>query len=115
MGTRPKAVYAGVPVDQIKALRIERRPGGAVVHVTGVTEVIGYYDIRLEPDNEQLIPEKGVLGFTLKAVRPATTVGAGGEAGRTVNAAISLTDQEMAGVKTITVRGARNQRSSRRR
>jgi len=111
---RPKPVYAGQPVDQITDLRVERLPGGAVVRVTGVTDVIGYFDVRLEPDNAQGDPVDGVLGYTLRAVRPARTVGVGGAAARTVNAAVSLTDQQLSGVRQIIVRGARNQRTTRR-
>lgn len=114
LGQRPKAVYAGRPVDQISELRIERLPGGAVIRVAGVTDVIGYYDVRLEPENEGN-PVKGVLSYTLSAVRPERTVGVGGPAARTVNAAVSVTDQDLEGVRQITVRGARNQRTTRRR
>lgn len=114
MFRRGKAEYAGVPVDQITALRIERRPGGAIVHTVGVTDVIGYHNVRLEPDNENG-PVDGVLAYTLKAERPSSTVGVGGEAARQINAAVFLTDQELNEIKTITVRGARNQRSTRRR
>jgi len=114
LGTRPKAVYAGQPVDQITGLRIERLPGGAVVRVTGVTDVIGYYDVRLEPEADGK-PVKGVLAYTLKAVRPEQTVGVGGAAARTITAAVSVTDQDLEGVRQITVRGARNQQTTRRR
>ncbi|MGH1577101.1 hypothetical protein [Planktotalea sp.] len=111
---RPKPVYQGRPVDQISALRIERRPGGAIIHAVGVTDVIGYYDSRLEADNEDG-PVKGVLSYTLTAVRPESTVGVGGEAARQINVARFVSDQDLLGVKTIVVKGARNQRSTRRR
>ncbi|MEM9579696.1 MAG: hypothetical protein AAF891_03350 [Pseudomonadota bacterium] len=113
LGRRPVLPYAGQPVSQITDLKIERVPGGALVRVTGLTDVIGYYDVRLEEENEGL-PVKGVLSYTLKAVRPAQTVGVGGAAARQVTAATSLTEQELEGVRQITVRGASNQRSSRR-
>lgn len=114
LGTRPKAVYQGQPIDQISELRIERRPGGAIIHAVGVGDVIGYYDARLEADNENG-PVKGVLGYTLKAVRPASTVGVGGQSAREVNVAIFVSEQDLSDVKTIVVKGARNQRSTRRR
>lgn len=111
---RPKAVYQGQLVDQIAELRIERRPGGAVIHVVGVTDVIGYYDTKLEAENDGK-PVKGVLSYALKAVRPAQTVGVGGEAARRINVATFVTDQDLAGVRSIVVKGARNQRTTRRR
>lgn len=114
LGQRPKAIYQGRPVDQISALRIERRPGGALIHVVGLGDVIGYYDAILEPENENG-PVKGVLSYTLKAVRPDTTVGVGGEAARQINVALFVSDQDLVGVKSIVVKGARNKRSTRRR
>ena len=114
IGKRPKAIYQGQAVDQITALRLERRPGGAIIHVVGVSDVIGYYDARLEPDSEEG-PVKGVLAFTLNAVRPEASIGVGGQAVREINVARFVSDQDLADVKTITVRGARNQRSTRRR
>ncbi|MEP5152041.1 hypothetical protein [Planktotalea sp.] len=114
LGTRPKAVYQGRPIDQISELRVERRPGGAIIHAVGVGEVIGYYDARLTPDSIDG-PINGVLGYTLEAVRPASTVGVGGQGAREVNVAVFVSDQELRDVKTIVVKGARNQRSTRRR
>ena len=111
---RPVLPYAGQPVSQITALRVERVPGGALVQASGVTDVIGHYDVRLEPENDG-VPVKGVLTYTMRSVRPAETVGVGGAAARKVTAAVPLTDQDLEGVRQITVRGATNQRTSRRR
>ncbi len=114
LGQRPKIAYQGAPVDQISALRIERRPGGAIIHTVGLTDVIGYYDARLEPDSQDG-PVKGVLSYTLKAVRPESTIGVGGAAARQINVAVFVSDQDLEGVRSIVVKGARNQRSTRRR
>ena len=114
LGQRPKVAYQGQPVDQITALRIERRPGGAIIHAVGLSDVIGYYDARLEPENENG-PVKGVLSYTLEAVRPASTVGVGGAAARQINVAVFVSDQDLEGVRSIVVKGAQNQRSTRRR
>lgn len=113
LGQRPIAEYAGQPVDQISALRVDRLPGGAIVYVSGIADRIGYYDVRLEPENEGK-PVKGVLSYTLKAEPPTSSLGVGGEAARLLTAAVSLTEQDLEGVRTIIVRGARNQRSTRR-
>lgn len=114
LSQRPAAIYQGQAIDQISELRLERRPGGALIHVIGVGDVIGYYDARLEPDNAEGAVN-GVLAYTLKAVRPATSVGVGGKAAREISVARFVSDQDLAGVKTVTVRGARNQQSTRRR
>lgn len=106
--------YAGTAVEQIKALRIERKPGGAIIHVVGVADAIGYYDVRMRSDYENG-PVKGVLSFTLTAERSGNMIRGGSEAARQIIAARLISDQELEGVRTIVVKGARNQRSTRRR
>lgn len=106
--------YQGSAVAQIKSLKIERKPGGAIIKVIGVADGIGYYDVRLRSDNDG-IPVKGVLSYTLTAERPSNLIRGGGEAARQINAARLVSDQDLAGVRTIVVKGAQNQRSTRRR
>jgi len=112
--TRKKNDYQGTPVAQIKNLRIERKPGGAIIHVVGVSDSIGYYDVRLQQDNDGL-PVDGVLSYTLKAVRSENVIRGGGEAARQINAARYISDQELASARTIVIKGALNQISTRRR
>jgi len=111
---RAKVPYQGTAVDQITELRIERLPGGAIIRVVGVADAIGYYDVRLQSDTDGK-PVKGVLSYTLNAARPAELIQGGGAAARQITAARYVSDQDLEGVRTITVRGARNQRSTRRR
>lgn len=111
---RAKPEYSGQPVDQIKSLRVERKPGGAIIHVVGVADGIGYYDVRMRSDTPDG-PVKGVLSFTLRAEAPGNLIRGGSEAARQITAARLVSDQELEGVRTIVVKGARNQRSTRRR
>jgi len=106
--------YQGTPVDQIQSLRIERKPGGALINVVGLANVIGSFDVRLQSDTEDGA-ENGVLSYTLKAIRPNDGIRGGGTAARQIVAARFVSDQQLAGVRTIVVKGARNQRSTRRR
>ena len=80
----------------------------------GVSDSIVYYDVRLQQDNDGL-PVDGVLSYTLKAVRSENVIRGGGEAARQINAARYISDQELASARTIVVKGARNQSSTRRR
>lgn len=113
LGQRAPVEYSGTAVDQIKSLRIERKPGGAIVHVVGVTDAIGYFDVRLRSENNNT-PVNGVLTYTLSAERPEQLIN-GSEAARQIVAARYVSDQQLEGVRTIVVQGARNQRSTRRR
>lgn len=110
---RAKAGYSGRAVDQITGLVIERVPGGALIQITGLAATQGSYDVLVEPDNKDELPVDGVLTYTLKARLPARPQGA--PATREINAGHFITDQQLEGVRSIRVLGARNSHTVRRR
>ncbi|MBV2360997.1 hypothetical protein KUH32_14625 [Thalassococcus sp. CAU 1522] len=103
--------YRGRPVAEITELLIERRPGGAILRVTGVAERVGPFDVRLIEDEQA--GEAGTLSYTLNALQQAGPRDTGPNA-RTVTAALWLTDQDLAGIRAIRVAGASNARVTRR-
>lgn len=109
-----QAVYTGQPFDQVTDLTIERVPGGAIVRVTGLAARQGIYDVRLTPENEGELPVDGVLTYRLEGVSPATNTAVGQQPTREVVAARKLTNQDLAGVRSIRVEGERNALVSRR-
>ena len=110
-----EVVYLGKPIDQVTNLVIERVPGGAVIRATGLTAVQGVSLVQLTPSTEDGTPINGVLTYRLEGVRPVFNESVGSTHTRTVVAARALTDQELAGVRSIRVEGARNAQTSRRR
>ena len=102
----------GDPVDQITDMTIARTPGGALLTVTGLPLREGAFEVTLDPENDGE-PVDGVLTYTLKAFQP-TDEPVGTPATRQVTAAVTLTDQGLAGVRRIVVKGARNAREVRR-
>lgn len=108
------AIYAGRPFEQVTDLTIERVPGGAIIRATGLAARQGYYAVQLTPENEDELPVDGVLTYRLEGVRPNTNTNVGTEPTREVIAARRLTDQEMAGVRSIRVEGQLNALVSRR-
>lgn len=108
--TEPE-VFAGRPVAEIAELLVERRPGGAIIRVTGVARRVGPFDVRLIADEAASDAETLVLD--LKALQQAGPHNTGPRA-RQVTAARWITDQDLRGIRTITVRGADNARSVRR-
>lgn len=108
--------YLGTPIDQVSGLVIERVPGGGIIRVTGISEVLGIYDVRLTPadDNEE-VDEDGVLTYRLEGVRPARVVRGGTERQRTVTAARRLTDNQLAEARVIRVEGRLNAQTTSRR
>lgn len=103
--------YGGRLIGQIDELLIERRPGGAIVRVRGIADRIGPYDVRLVPVPEE--SDASTLTFDLRNLQGPGPRG-GTEAARSVTAAVSLSTQNLEGIRTIRVRGARNVLASRR-
>lgn len=107
---RDEAPYAGQLVGTVSELLIERRPGGAIIRAKGVSDRQGAYAVRLVKDETQDDPSK--LVYDLRALQ--RNGGVGGTASRAVTVAEWLTDQDLAGVRSISVRGASNIRTARR-
>ena len=105
-------------VGEIAALQVDRVPGGAIVRATAVPPSQGFWDAALVPevaDSEgNPVPEGGVMAFQFRATPPEGPAGGGSAASREITAGFFVTDQGLAGVRTITVRGQSNQRSARR-
>ena len=102
--------YEGSRVGEVSELLIERRPGGAIIRATGVADRQGPFDLRLvEAEAES---DADTLTYDLRAYQPRNR--SGSDWSRTVTAAVWLTDDELAGIREIRVRGARNVQVSRR-
>ncbi|MEM9249080.1 MAG: hypothetical protein AAGB05_10320 [Pseudomonadota bacterium] len=105
-------------VSQIASLTIDRVPGGALVTATAIPATQGWFETGLVPARRSNtgvpIVENGELTLRFVAVPPRTGAPVGSERSREVTAGIFLSDQTLEDVRTITVRGAQNQRSSRR-
>lgn len=102
--------YRGSLVGEVTELLVERRPGGAVIRATGVTDRQGPFELRLvKVDAES---NESVLTYEFRALQvPGPS---GSELSRTYTAALWLTDQDLGTIREIRVKGLRNVRSSRR-
>lgn len=109
-----EAIYNGEPFDEITSLTIERVQGGAIIRATGLAARQGVYSVRLTPETEDETPVGGVLTYRLEGVAPDQATPVGGRATREVTAARKITDQMLAGVRTIRVEGLRNAQVARR-
>ena len=109
---RDRDAYLGEPIDSISDLVIERVPGGAIIRATGVAARQGVYDVQLTPANDEMVVE-GVLTYRLEGLRQGGTA-QGTPATREVIVARKVTDQTLAGARTIRVEAARNALQSRR-
>jgi hypothetical protein len=100
-------------VAEISALRLDKAPGGVIIHATGLPPTQGYWQAALVATNDGL-PQNGELLLELRARPPLSQAATGTPASREISAARFLTDQSLEGVNTITVRAAQNARSARR-
>jgi hypothetical protein len=103
--------YRGTEVAQVTGLFVERRPGGALIRAEGVVARQGAFDVRLIKMPEE--SDETTMVYALQALQPPRGA-AGPESARRVTAAEFVTDNELAGIRTIRVQGATNAQTSRR-
>lgn len=101
-----------VLVGEISALRIEPTPTGAIVRATGVAERQGAHKLELRQVSDSAA---GTLEFDFRVLYPDATTPTGSIHSRTIHAAVTLSKQDLAGIRVIRVSGATNARDSRRR
>lgn len=111
---RPDAVDETVLVQSVTDMRIERTPTGAIVYATGIAARQGAYgvELRLDEADRDARTRDATLDFTFRAIYPDTRTALGSE--RTLRAAVSLSQQQLASVRSIRVVAAQNARESRR-
>ncbi|SPF80132.1 hypothetical protein [Pseudoprimorskyibacter insulae] len=109
----PDEVSEGVLIDQIADLVVERRVGGAVIRARGIAPSLGISNARLVKVEEA--STGGDLVMELRYEPLPTAILGGSDDQRSVVVAASLTANELAEFRRITVRGARNERTTTRR
>lgn len=102
--------YQGWAVEEVSDLRIERRPGGAIITAIGVPDQQGAFEVKLVKVEDE--SDAATLTYEFAALQPNARTGT--VASRQVTAAVWLTDNELAGIRTIRVKARRNVLSSRR-
>lgn len=100
-------------VAEVETMVIERRPGGALIHATGLTPTQGWWNAALIPENDGK-PVKGVLTFRFVIAGPLKATPVSTPQSREVTVATYLSNAQLDGVTQITVTGLNNARSSRR-
>lgn len=107
------ARYAGIPVDQVTGLVVERIPGGAIIRVEALADRQGSFNVKLVPETDADEPVDGLLAYTLAAEKPGRSP-VGTAPSRRIVAAHFVSDDQLAGTRTIRVSGARNALTSGR-
>ncbi|EKE44034.1 hypothetical protein OCGS_2015 [Oceaniovalibus guishaninsula JLT2003] len=108
---RVVAVETRPLVEQVAALDIARKPGGAILTATGLPPVQGFWNGALVPVGDAA---DGRLDFEFRIEPPLQPTRVSTAVSREVIVGIFLTDRQLAGVSEIRVSGARNARAVRR-
>ena len=99
-----------VVIDQIVDLQIEQTSSGAIVRATGLAATQGFYSAELVLASSA----DGNLVYDFRVMAPEGFEAIGTEASRRITVALELSVAELAGVRSVTVRGAQNAREARR-
>lgn len=99
-------------VDAVSDMAVERVPGGAIVRATALPPRQGYWLPGLVAGGDGSMTN-GVLVLEFRSAPPPGPTPVGPPSSRMITAALFLSDQSLAPVRTIVVRGARNERSAR--
>lgn len=94
-------------------MQVESNPGGAVIRATGLADGQGYWDAELvrAPSDEDT---PSVLQLQFRVRPPLSPAPGGSQRSREITVAAYATDQDLEGIRSITVVGAQNSRTSRR-
>ncbi|MDX5357254.1 MAG: hypothetical protein LPK12_05895 [Rhodobacterales bacterium] len=100
-----------VPVAQVTELFVEPTVGGAIIRAKGLPPTQGWYAAELIQEE---VDKPGELVFRFVLKQPAAAV-SGTPMSREVTVATFVSDFKLEGVRTITVTGSDNARTTRRR
>jgi hypothetical protein len=98
-------------VASVTELTLERLQGGVIVRATGLPQTQGFWDAELVA----LPAEGGRLVYDFRVFPPTEVSDASTPQSREITVAAFLTNFQLEGISDITVQGAANARSSRRR
>lgn len=103
-----EAVDGRLLVDQISALAVDQAPGGVIIRAVGLPQTQGFWDAELVR-----IPatDPSLALFEFRVLPPVSPQRQGTEQSREILAGASLSTAELTRIRTISVRGFRNQRT----
>ncbi|WP_158500705.1 hypothetical protein [Shimia marina] len=105
--SQEQAQYIGVPVQRISRVETHRVPEGQLILVVGVASTHGMHDVRLIARDGGSV-ESGVLTLDLMALPPSKPIIGGSDITRQLTSATVLTDQQLAGARSIRIKGVEN-------
>lgn len=106
----PQETDARPLVAEVIDLSVQSLPSGAIITATGLPPRQGFWEAELVEASR----EDGRIIYDFRVFPPPGATQTGNRASREVITASELSNQELAGLREIVVRGAQNQLVSRR-
>lgn len=97
-------------IADVASVRFDRTPEGGILRATGIASTQGQFNAQLVPVSQQ----SGVLTLAFRVEAAAGVTQSGPASTRQITVARSFSNADLTGVRTITVQGARNARSTTR-
>ena len=112
--TKTTTIDGRTLVSVIKDARLERTRDGGIVHARAVLPRQGYYNAKLVSGSAFEPDENGVLTLEFRAQEPQFNTNVVTNHSREIDVGVFLSNQRLAGIRTIRVVGSQNQISLRR-
>ncbi len=112
---RPEAEDNSVPIAIIDELRIDPTPTGAIIYAAGTAIRQGAFNAQLARVRSEELSKNGVMEFTFRVDYPEYATVQGNVRSRMVSEAVTVSTQELEGIRLVRVKGAQNALESRRR
>ncbi|MEM9796982.1 MAG: hypothetical protein AAF919_10845 [Pseudomonadota bacterium] len=103
-----RATVSEPVVEQVVSLTVDPTFGGAIVSAVGLPPTQGFWEAELVPVPSD---DPAVLLLEFRILPPEEPRRVGTQPSREVLAGTAFSRQDLAGIRTVTVRGLQNQRS----
>lgn len=111
----PEVVDNSVAIGVIDELRIDPTPTGAIIFASGTAVRQGAFNAQLVRTVSDELSKDGIVEFTFRVEYPEYQTAQGSDRSRMVSDAITMTTQDLEGIRLVRVVGQRNALESRRR
>lgn len=96
-------------IAEVVSLQLDRTPEGAILRATGIASTQGQFNAQLVPISQQ----NGVLTLAFRVEGTAAST-SGSAASRQITVARLFSNEDLLGIRSFVIQGARNSRSIRR-
>ena len=105
---RPEAEDNSVPIAVIKELRIDPNPTGAIIYAAGTAIRQGAFNAQLARIRSEELSKNGIMEFTFRVAYPEYATVQGTDRSHMVSDAVTVSTQDLEGIRLVRVVGQQN-------